>query len=86
MLRSTSLMSLLLLLFIASTTSYDQEEMGTNTNMGLRILKKGGTQLERIMKAKGQAEEWQNMKRNTYSTMENEDRKDMMDFLLIFKV
>ena len=79
-------MSLLLLLFIANTTSYDQEEMGTNTNMGLRILKKGGTQLERIMKAKGQAEEWQNMKRNTYSTMENEDREDMMDFLLIFKV
>ena len=79
-------MSLLLLLFIASTTSYDQEEMGTNTNMGLRILKKGGTQLERIMKTRGQAEEWQNMKRNTYSTMENEDREDMMDFLLIFKV
>ena len=86
MFRSTCLMSLLLLLFIDNTSSSDQEEMGTNTNMGLRILKRGDTQFERIMKRKGEAGEWQNMKRNIDSPKENEDTDGMLPFLLIFKV
>ena len=84
MLRSTVLMLFISLLFITDTSSSDEEDMGPYTNMGLRILKRGGTQLERIMKR--EEDEWRNMKRNIHRTRENDDKIDMIPFMWILKM
>ena len=86
MLRSTVLMLFISLLFITDTSSSDEEDTGPYTNMGLRILKRGGPQLERIMKTKGEEDEWRNMKRNIYRTRENDDKIDMIPFRWILKL
>ena len=84
MLRSTVLMLFISLLFISDVASSDEEDMGPYTNMGLRILKRGGTQLERIMKTKIEEDEWRNMKR--LGTRENDDKIDMIPFMRILKM
>ena len=84
--RSTVLIFFILLFFISDISSSDQEDMGTYTNMGLRILKRGGTQFERIMKTKGEEEEWRNMKRNIHKTKENDNEIDMIPVMWILKL
>ena len=81
MLRTTLLAPLILLLLMVVAPS-TEENVGTN--MGLRILKRGGTQLERIMKTRSGGRVWRDMKRNPFKIEHAvEEPDDMKAFLLI---
>ena len=84
MLRTTIFLMFPLLMLLVVKASQEEETVGNN--MGLRILKRKGTQLDRITKAGDGWRLWRDMKRNQVRKIEPEEilmRKEPKNYLLV---